>query len=411
MAVDLSVFQRLKGKAAFDREAQEFDMRKQLAQAELKKSQQLDIDQIGEMAFYKAAQGIELSPQEIAAAQVVDAKSGGVSFNPVTGELMQKPRLSDKIGIGGLPKPATLNQGMEQPTQSDNFDYNAIPRLSVDDLNSGQVLPTPTSPIPLPPTGMKDSMTPVNQRDLYKQNVEADRKRLDEVIASAGTANKAKSTAQRMQTLQGGLGYTGTGAPVLAAIDKVLTPLNAPDLIAGNPADRENFAKESVSDWVTQVEPLKGALTEQEGARFDKATANLSMTPEGIKKMTDLTIALGERASQKSQFYQDYFNQNGSLYGADSVWEQYASQNPITVLEDSMTQERNPIAESQNAIIKRQQQVGVNPNQRNELKPLPKAQEAEAIFNAKKAIQKGKDPAAVRQRLLDNGIDPAKAGL
>lgn len=359
MAVDLSVFGRLRGKAAFDREAQEFDMRKQLAQAELKKAQRLDIDSMGEMAFFKAAQGLELTPQEIAAAQVVDAKSGGLSYNPVTGEMIQKPRLSDKIGIGGLAKP--------QPS----MDVSGFPTMSTEDLNA----PVSNIPVPLPPRGSMGGLTPVNERDLFKQNVEADRKRLDEIIASAGTASKAKSTAQRMQNLQGGLGYTGIGAPALAIADKILTPLNAPDVIAGDPASRENFAKESVSDWVTQVEPLKGALTEQEGARFDKATANLSMTPQGIKLMTDLSIALGNRAAEKSQFYQDYFQQNGSLFGADAIWEQYASQNPITVLEDYAEKTRgnqnevDPMAASRNAIMERNAQ-GIQ----NQYQTLPQPQ-------------------------------------
>lgn len=387
MAVDLSVFGRIKTKQDFDREREAFDLQRQMGQAQVRKAMQFDVDALGERAFMKAAMGEELTPQERAAAAVVDAKSGGVVFNPVTGQMTQKPRMSEKINLGEVNSP-TLNNpmqpnpygGMGNPAISQGYG-DIVPSISESDLG----MPTPTSPIPMPQMGGAANLNPVNQRDLFKQNVEADRKRLDEIITSAGSANKAKSTAQRMQTLQSGLGYTGTGAPFFAAVDKILTPLNAPDLISGNPADRENFAKESVSDWVTQVEPLKGALTEQEGARFDKATANLSMTPEGIKKMTDLTIALGERASQKSQFYQDYFQQNGTLYGADSIWEQWSSQNPITVLEDSMGKATPKITDP--------------------------AIKAETIFKAKKAIREGADAEKVRQRLMDAGIDPSKAGL
>lgn len=44
-------------------------------------------------------------------------------------------------------------------------------------------------------------------------------------------------------------------------------------------------------------------------------------------------------------------------------------------------------------------------------KSLDKATAAESIFNAKKAIQKGADANVVRQRLIEAGIDPSKAGL
>lgn len=336
MAFDRDILKNSKSYYDYADMQKAFQLKKEIAAREMatqiRKDSQIDVDAMGEQAFYKAAQGLELTPQERAAAAVVDAKSGGIMANPVTGVFQQKPRLSEKIRIDGFASDANPYSGKGNPAI--NQDYaNIVPSISESDLMGG--LPTPTSPIPLPRMGGADNLNPVNQRDLYKQNVEADRKRLDEVISASNTANKAKSTAQRMQTLQKGLGYTGTGAPILAGIDKILTPLNAPDLIRGNPADRENFAKESVSDWVTQVEPLKGALTEQEGARFDKATASLTMTPAGIKKMTNLTIALGKRASQKSQFYQDYFAKNGSLYGADSIWEQWADKNPITALEDN----------------------------------------------------------------------------
>jgi hypothetical protein len=129
MTVDLSVFDRLKTKADYDRAEEEFQLKRQLATAELKKASQLDIDKMGEVAFWKAAQGVELSPQERAAAQFVDAKSGGVSFNPVTGELIQKPRISDKIGFGGIPasqpeipQPAPIQNIPEEAPDPGSYD-------------------------------------------------------------------------------------------------------------------------------------------------------------------------------------------------------------------------------------------------------------------------------------------------
>lgn len=114
MAVDLSVFGNIKTKADYDRANEEFQLKKQLAQAEIKKATMLDADKLGEQAFMKAAQGIALTPQELAAAQLVDAKSGGVSFNPVDGTMIQKPRISDKIGLPGLNNaPDTIGQSVQ----------------------------------------------------------------------------------------------------------------------------------------------------------------------------------------------------------------------------------------------------------------------------------------------------------
>lgn len=112
---DLSVFGR--EKTLLDQQAlqAEFDLKKQLAAAEIKKAQQLDVDKLGEIAFMKAAMGEQLTPQELAAAKYVDAKSGGIQFDPVNGGLIQKPRISDKIGIPGI-QPIQQGQPSMQTT-------------------------------------------------------------------------------------------------------------------------------------------------------------------------------------------------------------------------------------------------------------------------------------------------------
>lgn len=105
MAVDLSVFGRLKTKADYDQAEQEFQIKKLLTQSEIAKNTQFDVDKLGEQAFFKAAQGQPLSNAELAAAKYVDAKSGGIQFDPVTGAMVQKPRISDKIGLPGITPP------------------------------------------------------------------------------------------------------------------------------------------------------------------------------------------------------------------------------------------------------------------------------------------------------------------
>lgn len=329
MHVDYKLLNNVASLSDFQRAQEEFDLKKQLAQAQVesekKKLTQIDVDKLGEQAFMKAAMGQGLTPEEQAAAMFIDAKSGGTSFNPVTGEIIQKQRISDKIGLPGVAPQPPSNAPYSGPV---NNDFSSIPPMNPELLNGSGGYPAMGS-IPIPPRGGADSMTPKAKQALTETNIKADRARLDEIITGANSAGAAKSSAARMSELQGRLGYTGTGAGALADADKVLSVFGGGGLIKGDPAAREAFSKEGVESWVKAVEPLKGALTEKEGFRFDKAIPSLSMTPEGIKMMNDLTLALGQRAQDKSQFYQEYFNQNGNLAGADSLWQDYADQNPV----------------------------------------------------------------------------------
>lgn len=131
---DLSVFQRFKTKDDFAQAEAEFNLKKQLAQAQINKANELDVDKLGEQAFYKAAQGLELSPQERAAAEYVDAKSGGIQFDPVTGGMIQKPRISDKIGLPGMTpgsnSPAGGSGSLPMPSPGNMFEkYNTIEEI------------------------------------------------------------------------------------------------------------------------------------------------------------------------------------------------------------------------------------------------------------------------------------------
>ena len=313
--LDYKILNNVNSVSDFQRAEEEFQMKKKLAQAELKKAGQIDVDKLGEQAFMKAAMGAELSPEERAAAEFLDAKSGGISINPATGEVYQKPRISDKIGLGGLA------QNRQPPAASaPSYGGNATLLPAFDGMPSGLELPAPSG---------IGRMTPKGKQSFIDENIKADRKRIDDAIAAANSAGSAKASAQRMSNLQSDLGYTGFGAAPINLADKALTGLGLGEYIKGSPSSREAFQAESVNSWVKTVEPLKGSLTEREGARFDAAIPSLSMTPEGIKMMNELSIALSKRANEKSQFYQNYYNQVGTLAGADAEWQAYADASPV----------------------------------------------------------------------------------
>ena len=83
-----------------------------LKQQELaSKKNEFDLDKMGEQALMKAQMGIPLSQQEQAAAKVYGAKhAGGIQFDPVTGQAINKPGILDTLGMGG-----NLDPGMSAP--------------------------------------------------------------------------------------------------------------------------------------------------------------------------------------------------------------------------------------------------------------------------------------------------------
>jgi hypothetical protein len=112
---DVGVFGRYKGFADFQEAAKANSLKDAIAMSQIQaakdtaqyrekmleiqaaKANKLNVKQLGEVGFVKAAQGIVPSPEENAAMRYLDAKTGGMQFDPVTGNAMQKPSLLDKI--------------------------------------------------------------------------------------------------------------------------------------------------------------------------------------------------------------------------------------------------------------------------------------------------------------------------
>lgn len=156
MAVDLSVYGKVKTLADQMRSQEEEAFNRRLVQSQIAKNEQLDVDKLGEVAFMKAAQGIALTPQEHAAARYVDAKSGGIQFNPATGAIEQKPRISDKIGLDGM---APQGQGS----------VASPPRMGAPAATAGMAAPR-TQPPALPPAF---DGAGADNGDFYQQQYEA----------------------------------------------------------------------------------------------------------------------------------------------------------------------------------------------------------------------------------------------
>lgn len=125
-----------KGKSVLDQTQlqKDFELKKQMALATIAKAKQSlafpDVDKLGEQALYKAAQGLELNPQETAAAKFVNAKSGGIQFDPVTGNMMQKPNIAANLGLdfgNASPQGFSAPQGYAPANnQQDSIDMGSV---------------------------------------------------------------------------------------------------------------------------------------------------------------------------------------------------------------------------------------------------------------------------------------------
>jgi len=372
MAVDLSVFSRLKGKAAFDREAEEFALRKQ---------QSLQAARGQDPAPLKLANEYQarINAGDIDGANLImqfaKTQDRGLAVD-ANGNFVPLPNYADAVGsIAGAKAMYTQNAqnqsdlgykpmiARDVAQQQANVEMNSAPQIEA--AKKAAVLESEYK----------------TQAGLDNPKKQAQSQQMLDLLNSIENDKGLSAVVGMPNPLQGRIPFIGN-VPGSAAADFQAKL----DQLGGK-------------QFLEAFESLKGGgqITEVEGKKATDAIASMqtAQSEESFKKsLNDFRNIVQNAADRANRAAGQSVNMGGQEV-------------PMFTVNDL----NDPMAASQNAIIKRQQETGVNPNQRPELKPMDKAQESEAIFNAKKAIQKGKDPAAVRQRLLDNGIDPAKAGL
>lgn len=82
--------------------------------------------------------------------------------------------------------------------------------------------------------------------------------------------------------------------------------------------------------WVRAVEPLKGALSNTEGNRFDRANAaSLSMNDPEANILIALGKGAAQRLQQKNAFLETYRRNNGTLEGAEQQWSRFVQERPM----------------------------------------------------------------------------------
>lgn len=126
-------FAGLRTFADYQQLQEEHDLKRQALLAQVAKTNEFDIDKVGQQAFIKASNGMTLSPTESAALQYIDNKTQTATFNPVTGAAEQRPSLLQRAGIA-LPQAQqaknmqvgpSFAQAMRAPAQGGGGDFLA----------------------------------------------------------------------------------------------------------------------------------------------------------------------------------------------------------------------------------------------------------------------------------------------
>ncbi len=361
---DLTAFSRLKTKQDFDREAMLFDIERQKA---MRIAAGGDLPAPLQLAneYQKRMEAGDIQGANLIM-QFAKTQDRGLQVNP-DGTYSPLPNYGLAVGqIAGQKKMFEANA----QNQSDQF-YDPI-------------------------TAGMEAQNKIFAEDLAK--------------SKTGLGQSQENTKQILDTLN-----SIENSPGLSAVVGVPNPMQGriPFIgnIAGSPAADFQAKLDQLGgkQFLQAFESLKGggAITEVEGKKATDAIASMqtSQSEESFKRslqeFKDIVIRASERAQQKAQ--------------------------------------RDPMANWLNAAQNREAQIGANPYSgvppvAVDNAPIPqvnvpsiplgqtvqgqaakqqlgKAEIEATIFNAKKAVKSGRNPDVIRQRLIDAGIDPAKAGL
>ena len=72
-----------------------------------------------------------------------------------------------------------------------------------------------------------------------------------------------------------------------------------------------------------------GSTSDFDGKQFERATVGVDKPKAANKNIAQAVIARAQNAEEYADFRQTYFEQNGTLQGADRYWKEYANKNPI----------------------------------------------------------------------------------
>lgn len=210
---------------------------------------------------------------------------------------------------------------------------------------------------------------------------------LEALRSRADLATRNETTLNRIEKLHEGA-WTG---PVIGQYGHYLPGGQANQLLNAETAELT----------LTDAKDMKGSLSDKDVAFLSRKPPSALMDPAAAKDSISAHRAANERFRQQYDFYSEWQARKGDLRGADAAWKRYVNDNPIT-------------KEDKGAVSGR----SFNPDYNKDFSRYmygAKVQQASGqgsgadaiIAKARAAISEGRDPAMVRKRLIDAGIDPS----
>lgn len=272
-----------------------------------------------------------------------------------------------------------------------------------------------------------NSMTPEDQQRYLQM------KRADQIMNLGGT--------MAVRNPMGGIQEQYTVTPKMSEMPEFEADVSrakslgqaAGDLIGtqGKKSAQANDSMSTINEILTPDESGKNLLDKATGSTLgagwaagkqifgvsDESTqANAALTVLGGKLVANVPRMEGPQSNIDVQFYKEQAgkiadptipagDKKAALDAIINLNRKYQQQDPMQNWLESVQGQNagNPYANIP-------QMMGNSPAL-NMPPKLDKASEAETIFNAKKAIRNGADASMVKQRLMEAGIDPSKAGL
>lgn len=231
---------------------------------------------------------------------------------------------------------------------------------------------------------------------------------MPEFEAEVKAAQKsAEIKAEDIAKAQSGLGNTQEQSKqMLDLLDEIESHkgleavVGMPNPLQGRIPFVGNVAGSPAADFQTKLDQLGGKQFLQ---AFESLKGGGQITQIEGEKATN-AIASMQTAQSEAQFLQSLNAFKKIVQRAAERAQAKAQQDPMQAWMDKVSQMDTAPQANIPQMMGNSPALGMPSN-------LDKASQAETIFNAKKAIQKGADANMVRQRLMEAGIDPSKAGL
>lgn len=376
MAIDLSVLGRMKTKADFDREEEEFQIRKMVAQKATMGQDPAAIKLANEIAKARAGGDIQRLNDLYMSAKLMDR---GI-ITDANGNPIAMQGYGDAVGsIAGAKA---------------SYEQNA---KNVSDLGYKPMI---ARDVARQEAGVKMATEPAIQAATNAAKI-----RSESIATAQNDLPKYEAQAQDMLKVLSDI----ESAPGLSASVGMPNPLKGriPFIgdVAGSPAADFTAKLEQLGgkQFLEAFQSLKGGgqITEVEGTKATNAIARMQTSQSereflnGLNEFKLIVSGALDRMREKA-------NQQPNIYGPD---------NPVD----------DPLTVSRNAIQKFNAENGANPYGTVPQAPMDlpanvaggnsSLDQEETIFNAKKAIRAGANAELVKKRLIENGIDPKKAGL